>query len=140
MATSHSWFSPERYPTLLFTLLVIFAIGLGIAPHDRADWLLENGLLIAGVASLIATRNALPLSRVSYTLIFIFMCLHTLGAHYTYSLVPYDAWIKSLTGRTLSSITGWERNHYDRLVHFSYGRDGSTDTVTASAGRRRRQR
>jgi putative membrane protein len=61
------------------------------------------------------------LSRVSYTLIFLFLCLHAVGAHYTYSLVPYDAWVESLTGRTLSSLTGWERNHFDRLVHFSYG-------------------
>ena len=49
------------------------------------------------------------------------MCLHTIGAHYTYSLVPYDAWCEALTGRTLASFTGWERNHFDRLVHFSYG-------------------
>ena len=70
---------------------------------------------------LVATHRALPLSRVSYTLIFLFLCLHTVGAHYTYSLVPYDAWFEALTGRTLSSLTGWERNHFDRLVHFSYG-------------------
>jgi putative membrane protein len=121
MAASRSWLSHERYPTLLFALLTVFAIVLGVAPHDRADWLLENGLLFAGVGALVATRKALPLSRVSYTLIFVFMCLHTIGAHYTYSLVPYDAWIESLTGRTLASATGWERNHFDRLVHFSYG-------------------
>jgi hypothetical protein len=35
--------------------------------------------------------------------------------------VPYDDWFRALTGRTLSSLTGAERNHYDRLVHFSYG-------------------
>jgi putative membrane protein len=58
---------------------------------------------------------------VSYTLLFLFLCLHTVGAHYTYSLVPYDAWFRSLTGRTLSSVTGWERNHFDRLVHLLYG-------------------
>jgi putative membrane protein len=121
MAAPHSWFSHERYPALLFALLTVFAILLGIAPHDRADWLLENALLFAGVAALVATKRALPLSRVSYTLIFVFMCLHTIGAHYTYSLVPYDAWMQALTGRTLSSLTGWDRNHFDRLVHFSYG-------------------
>jgi putative membrane protein len=26
-----------------------------------------------------------------------------------------------MTGRTLSSLTGWDRNHYDRLVHLCYG-------------------
>lgn len=121
MAASQSWLSHERYPALLFALLTGLSIALAIAPHDRADWLLENTLLIVGVAVLVATRKALPLSRVSYTLIFLFLCLHAVGAHYTYSLVPYDAWLESLTGRTLSSITGWERNHFDRLVHLSYG-------------------
>jgi len=121
MASSASWFSHRRYPRLLLALLAAFQLLLAIRPHDRADWLLENSLLFAGVAFLVATHRALPLSRVSYTLIFLFMCLHTLGAHYTYSLVPYDRWVEGLTGRTLSSRTGWERNHFDRLVHFCYG-------------------
>jgi len=60
-------------------------------------------------------------SRVSYTLIFLFLCLHTVGAHYTYSLVPYDDWWRALTGRSLNSLLGWERNNFDRVVHFSYG-------------------
>jgi putative membrane protein len=121
MKTSASWLSHERYPRVLFALLALLSILLGIAPHDRADWLLENALLFVGVAVLVATRNALPLSRLSYTLIFLFLCLHAVGAHYTYSLVPYDAWVEALTGRTLSSITGWQRNHFDRLVHLCYG-------------------
>jgi putative membrane protein len=50
-----------------------------------------------------------------------FLCMHELGAHYTYSEVPYDAWFRELVGTTVSTLTGWERNHYDRLVHFSYG-------------------
>jgi putative membrane protein len=121
MAARRSWRSHERYPRLLFALLAALSAGLAIAPHDRADWLLENSLLFAGVGVLVATRRALPLSRVSYTLIFVFLCLHAVGAHYTYSLVPYDAWVASLTGRTLSSLTGWQRNHFDRLVHLCYG-------------------
>jgi putative membrane protein len=121
MAGSGSWLSHERYPRLLLLLLVVLAALLGIAPHDRSDWLLENALLVLGVGFLIATHRRLPLSRISYTFLFLFLCLHTIGAHYTYSLVPYDAWCEALTGRTLASFTGWERNHFDRLVHFSYG-------------------
>ena len=121
MGAPASWLSHERYPKLLLALLTLLSIVLAIAPYDRADWLLENALLFAGVGVLVATRKALPLSRLSYTLVFVFMCLHAVGAHYTYSLVPYDDWFRALTGRTLSSLTGAERNHYDRLVHFSYG-------------------
>ncbi|MFN2376958.1 MAG: DUF2238 domain-containing protein [Candidatus Binatia bacterium] len=111
----------ERYARVLFALLVAFAAAMAISPHNRADWLLENVLTAVGVGTLIATRRVLPLSRVSYTLLFVFLCLHTLGSHYTYSLVPYDQGMEALTGRTLSSVTGWERNHYDRLVHLAYG-------------------
>lgn len=121
MAAPESWLSHKRYPRLLFALLAALSALLAIAPHDRSDWLLENSLLFAAVAVLVATHKALPLSRVSYTLIFVFLCLHTVGAHYTYSLVPYDAWVEALTGRTLSSMTGWERNNFDRFVHLSYG-------------------
>ena len=121
MASNASWLSHERYPKLLLALLMVLSIALAITPYDRADWLLENALLFAGVGVLVATRKALPLSRLSYTLVFVFMCLHAVGAHYTYSLVPYGDWFRALTGRTLSSLTGAERNHYDRLVHFSYG-------------------
>jgi putative membrane protein len=121
MAASRWWLSHEWYPRILFALLVVFSMVLGIAPHDRSDWLLENALLFAGVAVLVATHRSLPLSRVSYTLIFVFLCLHALGAHYTYSLVPYDKWLERLSGHTIAGLTGWERNYYDRLVHFSYG-------------------
>jgi hypothetical protein len=42
MAPSRSWLSHQRYPRVLFVLLAALSITLGIAPHDRADWLLEN--------------------------------------------------------------------------------------------------
>ena len=121
MAASRSWLSHKRYPWLLLAMLGVLWTVLAIAPHDRSDWALENALSVVGVVVLVATHRALPLSRVSYTLIFLFLCLHSVGAHYTYALVPYDAWWTALTGRTLSSLLGWERNNFDRLVHFSYG-------------------
>ena len=62
-----------------------------------------------------------PLSRISYTLIFLFMVLHQIGAHYTYAEVPYNAWTEAIFGVSLNDAMGWERNHFDRLVHFLYG-------------------
>lgn len=84
--------SRHRYVAILATLLAVLAVGLGIAPIDRATWLMENALALLLVVALAASYRHLPLSRISYTLIFLFLCLHTLGAHYTYSLVPYDDW------------------------------------------------
>ncbi len=111
----------KRFPLTLLVLLAILGIALGIAPRYRSDWLLENALAAAAVIVLVLTWRAFPLSKISYGLIFAFLVLHEIGAHYTYSEVPYDAWFARLTGRGLNQWLGLERNHYDRLVHFSYG-------------------
>lgn len=108
----------------LYTLGLLFAVvwvALAIAPHDRADWALENALVLAFGAALLITRRWFVFSRVSYTLIFLYLCLHAIGAHYTYSLVPYDEWWRALTGHGFNAMVGWERNNFDRVVHFSYG-------------------
>jgi len=102
-----------------FFLLVWAA--LAVAPLDRKDWALENALVFLIVPLLVLSRKKLPLSRISYTTIFIFLCLHEVGAHYTYAKVPYDMWFSSLTGSTINELLGFERNHFDRLAHFSFG-------------------
>jgi putative membrane protein len=94
---------------------------MAINPHDRADWALENVLVIFGVLFIAATCRKIPLSRISYTLVFIFLCLHVLGSHYTYALTPYDEWIQVLLGFSIDEVMGFERNHYDRLIHLAYG-------------------
>jgi putative membrane protein len=63
----------------------------------------------------------LPLSDFSARLVLVFLSLHVLGARYLYSYVPYDDWSAALFGRTVSSLCGFNRNHYDRLVHVAYG-------------------
>jgi putative membrane protein len=110
-----------RFALVLLALLAVLWVPLAFGPHDRHDWLLENVLLVFSVAFLWVTWRAFPLSRVSYVLIFVFLCLHTIGAHYTYAQVPYDQWWSSLTGRGFNSLVGWERNNFDRVVHFTYG-------------------
>jgi putative membrane protein len=94
---------------------------LAIDPYDRKDWALENVLVLAFAIFLLLTYRRLTLSRISYTLIFIFLLIHEIGAHYTYAKVPYDEWFMSLSGTSLNQLLGWERNNFDRVVHFSYG-------------------
>jgi putative membrane protein len=62
-----------------------------------------------------------PLSTASVALIWLFFLLHTLGGRYTYSNVPYDEWMLSLAGRSLSDMLGWQRNAYDRFIHLLFG-------------------
>jgi len=113
---------PHRQFLLLLTaLLAIEFVILAIAPHDRKDWMLENALVVLFVAAMVATYRKLTLSRISYFLIFVFLSLHLIGAHYTYSLVPYDEWFRAVTGSSLNELVGWERNNFDRVLHFLYG-------------------
>lgn len=111
----------QRYALKLAIPFAVVWVALAINPHDRADWALENALAILFVGYLILTARKIPFSRISYTLIFIFLCLHEVGAHYTYAEVPYNEWTKSIFGVSFNEVMGWERNHYDRLVHFSFG-------------------
>ena len=94
---------------------------MAINPHDRYDWALENLLVLAFAITLGLSCRAFPLSRLSYTLIFLFLCLHEVGAHYTYSEVPYNDWMTGLFGVSLNELLGWERNNFDRVVHFLFG-------------------
>lgn len=111
----------NQYLLLLLAMFLVLWSALAVNPFSRSDWLLENVLLLLGVAAIAAMYRVAPLSSASYTMLFLFISLHTVGAHYTYSEVPYDAWFKSLTGSTLNELMGWQRNYYDRLVHFCYG-------------------
>ena len=113
--------SHKKYLLILTSAYLVFWIAMGINPVDRATWLLENALPVIFFVLIFVSYRRLLFSRISYTLIFAFLCLHTIGSHYTYSEVPYDDWFAALTGNTLNESMGWERNHFDRLVHFCYG-------------------
>ena len=93
----------------------------GRAPWHRQDWMLENMLVVLAVPVLWAIYRRLPFSRLSWTLVWAFLCLHEVGAHYTYSEVPYEAWWRRLTGGSFNALFGWERNNFDRIIHVMYG-------------------
>lgn len=96
-------------------------VALAFNPVDRSAWVLENALVGILLLTLLGVRRLFRFSDTSLLLMTIFLMLHAVGAHYTYSEVPYDQWWQALTGHTFNSLFGWERNHFDRLVHFAYG-------------------
>jgi putative membrane protein len=113
-------FNP-RYPLVLLVLFLGWATLWAIRPVGRSTWMLENALTAALLVYLVWSYRRFPLSNISYTLIFVFLCVHTVGSHYTYSLVPYDRWAESVFGRSVGSLFGWQRNHFDRAVHLLFG-------------------
>ena len=96
--------------TLAYGFIWILA---AIKPFDRQDWLLENLLVVLAVPALVALYRYRLLSNFSYVLIFVFLTLHAVGAHYTYTEMPL--------GNLLRDQLHWSRNHYDRVVHFTFG-------------------
>jgi putative membrane protein len=111
----------QKYFLTLSVIFIVIFIALSISPYDRADWALENTLVLVFMIILALSYKKFPLSRISYSLIFVFMCLHQIGAHYTYAQVPYDTFLVSYFSFSLNEYMGWDRNHFDRLVHFSFG-------------------
>ena len=104
---------PYRLHHLLLTSYLIVWFVLALSPVDRKDWLLENLLAVSTVAVLILTYRRFAFSDVSYILITVFMILHAIGAHYTYAKVPFGFWMKD--------VFELSRNHFDRIVHFTFG-------------------
>ncbi len=106
-------FRANRGLQLLVGWLVVVWIVTAIQPLYPRDWLLENLLVFIWCGLLAVTYRRFRFSNLSYGLFTLFMTLHLVGAHYTYAETPIGFWIRD-----------WlelERNHYDRIVHFSFG-------------------
>jgi putative membrane protein len=97
----------------LLVWYVVVSVWMAQAPADPQFWLLASILPGLFVVALIATYRLFPLSPASYALITVFLTLHTVGVHYTYAEVPVGSW--------LQQALHLSRNHFDRIVHFSFG-------------------
>lgn len=82
-------------------------------PDTVFDWALENVAISVGIAMGVISYRRLPLSDLSYLLLFLFLCLHEWGAHYKYSDVPLGEWMKPWLHT--------QRNDFDKVAHFSFG-------------------
>ncbi len=96
----------------LASWFVVWAI-CAISPYDRMDWLLENMLTFAAVGVGVGTFSRFRFSDRAYMQMTLFMILHAIGGHYTYSLVPAGDWMRD--------AFALDRNHFDRVVHFAFG-------------------
>ena len=108
--------SPWRWPLVLLAAYAALWIALAIDPVFRQDWLLENLIVLVALPLLVLTARRFRFSNFVYACLFVFFVFHAVGAHYTYSLVPYADWWQALGGAPIEG-----RNHYDRLAHFLYG-------------------
>jgi putative membrane protein len=106
-------FSANRPLQVMLVWLVLLWVITAIDPFNRRDWLLENLLVFLYGFLLVMTYRRFAFSNLSYGLFTVFLSLHLVGAHYTYAETPFGFWLQDLFAL--------ERNHYDRIVHFSFG-------------------
>jgi putative membrane protein len=105
---------------LIIIFIVIWAIS-AIKPVDWETFIVEHIFTVVLPVVIFLLMRGRPLSDFSCSLIFVYLLLHVIGAHYTYTQVPYDRWFETLFGWNITDIFHFQRNHFDRLVHFLWG-------------------
>ncbi len=101
---------------MLVTLTIVTCIH-PIYPNEQVLQHIGTVLLLVPL-TIDVFRKRLPMS--AFIGISCFTVLHVIGARYIYSYVPYKEWAVSL-GLVERGFFHDPRNHYDRLVHFSFG-------------------
>ncbi len=109
-----------RLGMLLLGTLVATGGSFWEAPYP-AELRLQHIPTVVGIIGLWVVVAKHWLSPQSVLCLLAFLWLHLIGARWIYSYVPYDRWAISLCGTSLSELCGWQRNHYDRLVHLASG-------------------
>ena len=99
-------------PLVLLVLYIVVFTLCAIEPYDRNVWWAENIPVLIVVGAIVWLSRIHRFSNTSYILMLVFIILHTIGGHYTFERVPFS-WV--------SDMFGFERNHYDRIAHFSVG-------------------
>jgi len=104
----------SNYWLLGFVLVFLVVwVSTFIGTSDMSNWMLENLLVFIFLGFLLLTYKRHQFSDLTYLLICVYLCLHVYGSKYTYAENPLGFW--------LQDQFNWSRNHYDRIVHFSFG-------------------
>lgn len=108
-----NFFKQDTTAKVLLLIYTILFIATSFNPYDRADWWAEN-VPIMSIAIILSIMYAkgIKFSPLSYVLMSILIFMHTIGGYYTFERVPFGF---------ITELFGFERNHYDRVAHFTVG-------------------
>lgn len=103
----------QKSHKIVYGIYILVWIIMAINPKYPADWLLENVLIFILFPIIFFMDKKYNYTLLSIIFLFIFSSFHSLGAHYTYAEMEYfDVFTK---------FFGFQRNNFDRLVHFLFG-------------------
>ena len=98
---------------LVFAIYIVVWTIMAIDPKYPQDWLIENVLVFIFFPIIFLMDKKYHYTLLSLVFLLLFASLHSLGSHYTYAeMVHFN---------TITHFFGFERNHFDRLVHFLFG-------------------
>lgn len=103
---------PNSHKIVYGIYIVVWAI-MAINPKYPDDWLLENVLVFLIFPYIVWMDRKHHYTLTAIILLLIFASLHSLGSHYTYAEMEYFD--------VITQLFGFERNHFDRVVHFLFG-------------------
>lgn len=104
----------------LLLTVIVFAI-TWVAPLWPIEQALHSSLTVVGLVWLALHARRWPMRDGDFVAICAFIAVHCVAARWLYSNVPYDAWLRALLDWSPQAAFGWERNHFDRLIHLLYG-------------------
>ncbi len=132
---SQNFLQKNSFILLLLAAFICLLIWSAIKPYDWGVWKVEISSVLVVFFALLFTGKKFRFSNLSYFFVFLWLMMHTVGAHYSFERVPFGF---------ITDTFGFERNHYDRVAHFVIGlsafgvaefawRKKITNTVFASA-------
>ncbi|MGH8106637.1 MAG: DUF2238 domain-containing protein [Arenimonas sp.] len=111
--------NPIKKLSLLFVVAVFFISW--IDPRWPTDQALHSSLTVVGLIWLVWHTKKYSMKNLDFFAICFLIAVHCVAARWLYSNVPYDAWFKSAFNWSPQQAFGFERNHFDRMIHFLYG-------------------
>ncbi len=103
----------SRLHLLLTAAMFAVLAWSGLAPYDRATWVMEVAPVLIAFPLMLATYRRFPLTDLLYVLILLHAIVLMVGGAYTYARVPF--------GFDLQQWLGLGRNPYDKIGHFFQG-------------------
>ena len=111
----------QYLPQILLAFYTVLFIAVSVNPFNRAVWVAEVIPVLIPIVILIFTFKKFRFSNISYFLMWFFLSIHTIGAHYTFELVPFDFFNNLLSKLNFDFLFPENRNNFDRFGHFFVG-------------------
>jgi putative membrane protein len=111
--------SAAKKITFAVTLMIVAATW--IAPLWPLEQALHSSLTVVGLVWLLIHLRRWSMRDGDFIAICAFIVVHSLAARWLYSNVPYDAWLRAAFDWSPQAAFGWQRNHFDRLIHLLFG-------------------